>query len=375
MTEGGARTASAATPTLAALPIVLRCAASLERKVRYVFDTLFQAAAIPVRIVESAPEHGPWVVYASEAIAGACADGALFVPHCPEAWAFLDGVSPSSRQLRAIDGDAGFDLCASAFYFLSSWAERSAPSTASSRRLFSESAAARLDLPQDIVDRHLARLIDRLRALCGHLGAPAWPAPEWPERKRFALVLSHDVDYLPVRPFDNTVQAVKAVLRHLVRQRDPGDAWRAARGWIAATARGRDPFGCVPEIIAREQAAGVRSSWQVAVGHRHAKDVNYHIEDDQVKKYLRAITDAGFDLCLHGSYRSSEKADWYVEEVNLLGRRLARPFGSRQHFLSFDYDRLFEAQERAGIRYDMSIGYPDHPGPRAGFSSCRSACS
>ena len=94
--------------------------------------------------------------------------------------------------------------------------------------------------------------------------------------------------------------------------------------------------------------------------------MNYHIESDSVRDYLRAITDAGFDLCLHGSYRSTENPQWYVEEVELLARRLSRPQGSRQHFLSFDYDTLFAAQEQAGIQYDMSMGYPDSP-ERAGF--------
>jgi hypothetical protein len=47
---------------------------------------------------------------------------------------------------------------------------------------------------------------------------------------------------------------------------------------------------------------------------------------------------------------------------------LGKPIGSRQHFLSFDYDALFSAQERADIQYDMSMGYPDRIGARAGFS-------
>ena len=96
--------------------------------------------------------------------------------------------------------------------------------------------------------------------------------------------------------------------------------------------------------------------------------MNYSVEDDRTRDYLRNILDAGFDLCLHGSYRSTERADWYGQEVALLARRLAPPLGSRQHFLSFDYDLLFEAQEAAGIEYDMSMGYPDRSGARAGFS-------
>ena len=51
-----------------------------------------------------------------------------------------------------------------------------------------------------------------------------------------------------------------------------------------------------------------------------------------------------------------------------LRSRLAPPLGSRQHYLSFDPDVLFLAQERSGIQYDMSLGFPDHTGSRAGFS-------
>jgi hypothetical protein len=96
--------------------------------------------------------------------------------------------------------------------------------------------------------------------------------------------------------------------------------------------------------------------------------VNYDIEDERTLNYLQAIQHADFDLCLHGSYRSTENPAWYMEEVNTLRRQLGTPRGSRQHFLSFDYDVLFRAQEMAGIEYDMSMGFPDRTGPRAGFS-------
>jgi hypothetical protein len=112
----------------------------------------------------------------------------------------------------------------------------------------------------------------------------------------------------------------------------------------------------------------LRASFQVAAARRHPHDVNYRIEDDRVRDYLRVIVDAGFDLCLHGSYRSTENPAWYAEEVAALARRLAAPVGSRQHYLSFAYDGLFAAQERSGIRFDMSMGFPDRIGPRAGFS-------
>jgi hypothetical protein len=157
-------------------------------------------------------------------------------------------------------------------------------------------------------------------------------------------------------------------MRHLVRHRDPGDTLRAIAALVRTLARGGDPYGCVPAIIQHEQRRGVRSSFQIAVARRHPRDVNYSISDERTCRYLSVIRDAGFELCLHGSYRSTERAEWYVEEAVHLRERLGAAQGSRQHFLAFRYDTLFSAQEQAGITYDMSLGFPDQPGPRAGFS-------
>lgn len=254
------------------------------------------------------------------------------------------------------------DILARAFHLLASTSERA--SQGSGRQLYGDSVFARLNLASDIVDRYVEYLCRAVAVLSEKNQSTTNGTPDRP----FAVVLSHDVDYLPIRRGDNCRQAVRSVGRSLLRQHDPGSALLAAARFVRSVSRGRDPYGCIPEIIAGEKARGVRSSFQVAVARRHPADVNYDIRDDTVRDYLRAITDAGFDLCLHGSYRSTEHLEWYVEEAALLGERLARPLGSRQHYLSFDYDTLFRAQEAAGIRYDMSIGYPDRCGPRAGFS-------
>lgn len=280
----------------------------------------------------------------------------------------LDVLFPESSRGPWPVSQIRVDLVANAFYFLSSWYERFGADADNQRCLYSNSLYARFKIPQDIVDQYLVRLLGRLAALCERLSLPPWAALEWPENRHYALVLSHDVDYIPENRVAIVKQALKTVLRHLFRHHDPDDALRAAIGALGALVRNRDPYGCVHEIIAREIELGTRSSFQVAVGRRDPRDVNYLIEDDNVRDYLRAIPDAGFDLCLHGSCRSTENPTWYLEEAALLADRLGAPMGSRQHFLSFDYDGLFAVQEQAGIQYDMSMGYPDQCGPRAGFS-------
>ncbi len=367
----------------ASVAILLQCPARLQTKVRYVFDTLLLAAGVRVHYLEALPFTGPCIAYAPSTARARLTAATVFIAHDPVAWAFFEGerlpsrvehfeglplVFPPTGTDDAKHPGIRFDLLANAFYFLSSWAERVDRRTRPSRHLYNSSEFARLNVPQDIVDRYLRLLVQRLFPHGGGPFATTRAAQRWPGGKSFAVVLSHDVDFVPVRPWDNAVQGAKTLLRHLVRQRDVEDTWRAMRGFLSARMSGRDPYGCVPAIIERERDLGVRSSFQVAVGHRHPSDVNYFIENERVRDYLSVVTRSGFDLCLHGSYRSTENIQWYVEEVDLLATCLGRPRGSRQHFLSFDYDGLFVAQEAAGIQYDMSMGYPDRPGPRAGFS-------
>jgi hypothetical protein len=355
--------------------ILLGCAGALRARARYVFDTLCLAAGRDVVYLEEPPGDGSWIAYTERLDDPPCGR-VLRILHDPLAWADFDrwescsvfipraGVAalfgrPSAESATRI----GFDLVANAFFFLSGWAERRRDGA--TRRLYADSVYARKAMPQDTVDRYLQHLLDALQRI-----------EEVPARRReglwgswrYAVVLSHDVDFLPVRPWDQPSQALRSAARHLLKHRSPSEAARGMAAYLQNSLRGRDSFGCVPEIIREECRRGVRSSFQVAVARRHPSDVNYSTTDPRVQRYLTAITDAGFDLCLHGSYRSTEQSTWYEDEVETLTRQFARPRGSRQHFLSFDPDVLFAAQERAGIAFDMSMGFPDRCGPRTGFS-------
>jgi hypothetical protein len=365
------------------LHVVLRCARALLPKVRYVLDTMLMAKGVPVVYVAEPPPAGVWLLYASAPDCCIANARCLWLAHCPDSWRYV-GEPVATDIACEVDGlpvlfpaavdpfDRGsqvtVDVVANAFYFLSSWWERRGRESIEPRRMYSTSIFARTGTPQDVVDRYLERLIEQLNALCRRCGQAEWRSPGWPEGASYAVVLSHDVDFLPGGLRDTLVQGGKTLLRHLIRHRDLSDAGLAALGLARALFRGVDAYGCVPEIIEQEKTLGLRASFQVAVVNAHPLDVNYRIEDKRVRDYLSVIPESGFDLCLHGSYRSTESTERYVREVELLTATLGRPLGSRQHFLAFDYDTLFSAQERAGIQYDMSIGFPDRVGPRAGFS-------
>lgn len=361
--------------------MVLRCDDRLHGKVKYTFDTLFMAAGIPVAYGDTIPDDKPAVVYG--ATAERCDDRCLTIMHAPEAWRFLDGDGapdpqavddgiivpfPASHPADGSNTLIPFDLAANAFYFLSCWFERVDSPPAGTRRLFRDSAFERFAIPQDIVDRYLDLLLRRIDAVCVSDRARWAGGMVWPEAKTFAVVLSHDVDFVAGGLADTLGQGARTLARHLVRQRDPAAAAVGVAKLASLLARGRDVFCPLSDMIAGERERCVRSSFQVAVERGHPSDVNYDIMDDRTRDYLQIVPESDFDLCLHGSFLSTSSVQTYVAEADRLAARMARPIGSRQHFLSFDFAVLFDAQEQAGIEYDMSLGFPDRIGPRAGFS-------
>jgi hypothetical protein len=351
------------------LACVVECDQRWEPRARYVLDVFARALGIRLCVTQASDSVRPLLVYSSDLAKWESERDVVAIRHDASAW-FSSGAERVATARRiAVRGNDGrvlaLDLLALAFYFISSSGESEA---ASSRKLYRDSIFQRHGVPMDIVDL----CVDAFRRLLSIVGAVGsdderLQRDHW-EGKTYAVALTHDVDYLPVYRWDNLKVAIKSVARHLVKQRSPLEAVEAMAAYLKTIMRSEDPYGCVPAIVAEEQRRGVKSSFQVAVGHRHAFDVNYRIEDDRIRDYLMVILEQGFDLCLHGSYRSTEQPGWYEEEVNLLAQRLGRPSGSRQHFLSFDADALFAAQERAGIEYDMSMGFPDRCGSRVGFS-------
>ena len=345
------------------LACVVECEDRWLPRVRYVLDVFARALGIRLHEVQATDSARPLLVYSPDVTRWASQRDVVAVRHDAAVWSAFSAEAAAESCMADYGGDKVLpsDLLAHAFHFI---AAGGGYEPSGSRRLYSNSIFERHRVPMDIVDRcaHIFR-----RLVAGVVGDESFSNAHW-AGKAYAVALTHDVDYLPVNRWDNLKVAVKSTARHLIKQRSLREAVEALGAYLKAALRGQDPYGCVPAIISEERRRGVKSSFQVAVGHRHPVDVNYRIEDDRIRDYLEVILKEDFDLCLHGSYRSTEQPAWYEEEVELLTKRLGRPLGSRQHFLSFDSDALFGAQERAGIQYDMSMGFPDRCGSRVGFS-------
>jgi len=181
------------------------------------------------------------------------------------------------------------------------------------------------------------------------------------------VVLTHDVDYMPTHANRGMPRFLRAVLRQLLTRRSAGQAWQIMSKYRKAFFQ-PGPYNALKSIADEESILGVLSSFQFTVKRRHRIDPVYDLSRYyNTKDDLRNLLHRGFEICLHGSYRAGrtpgQLAGEKIELESILGMSVS---GHRQHYLNFHPATFFPELERAGLEYDMSVGYNDMSGPRAG---------
>jgi hypothetical protein len=232
-------------------------------------------------------------------------------------------------------------------------------------------------LDRPLVNRWAEQLEVRLAVAARERGGSLEPLPRWPDGKRFAAALTHDVD-------DVTLRSWRAAFRLLARARTPRSyALRAGVHalWRAALRPpGDDPYWNFDRWASVEARHGFRSAfyWVPPAGRTHEYDPLYRPEDTigfegrrrRLADVLRELAGQGHEIGVHGSYLSHRSAGELGRQRATLERAAGQPVtGIRQHFLRFDVRATWRAQSEAGFAYDTTLGYNELPGFRAGIAA------
>jgi peptidoglycan/xylan/chitin deacetylase (PgdA/CDA1 family) len=87
---------------------------------------------------------------------------------------------------------------------------------------------------------------------------------------------------------------------------------------------------------------------------------------------LRTLDDEGWEIGLHGSYRSQSDPDRLQYEKRALEDLLgARIIGGRQHYLHLQVPETWRHHARIGLRYDSSLGSSEEYGFQYGYRPIR----
>jgi len=179
----------------------------------------------------------------------------------------------------------------------------------------------------------------------------------WPDNKRFAVCLTHDVD------------RVKKTYQYITHSGKGGflEIWQLFTS--------KNPYWNHKTIMEIEDKFGVRSSffflqeskktnlmrpdeWALSAG-------KYKFIDKKVGEIIQVLDRNGWEIGLHGSYDSYRKIALLKREKALLENVAKHPIlGVRQHYLNLNVPETWNIQKNSGFKYDSSFGLTNNIGFR-----------
>lgn len=228
---------------------------------------------------------------------------------------------------------------------------------------------------QPAADLLVGALRQAVQSAAGSAGIAVRRTAPWPSGKRFAVCLSHDIDYA-VR------QSTTGALRKLagaalaMSQRDRRTAGRRANDALGLL-RGNaaSPYWLMDPMAAREAERGYRSTFFVLP---HTKRVisegpdmvtRYDVGHPDVQQLLGRLSAGGWELGLHTSYDAHDDGNGVGHDWSQLRAALpagVKAAGARSHYLRLRMPDTLRQEEEAGIPYDATMGWRTGWGFRSG---------
>ena len=175
---------------------------------------------------------------------------------------------------------------------------------------------------------------------------------EYPEGKRFAICLTHDIDKAYV--------GTGRKLLNLLRGRFGG---RSIAENLSDISSRNKPNCNFERIMDLEERHGAKSTFFLLSLQPQDKDYNYDVAS--LQNYISTILDNGFEIGLHGGWEAYNDRERLAKEKGGIEKALNRRVeGYRNHFLLFNTRETWKILEAEGFSYDSTFGYPDGIGYR-----------
>ncbi len=224
------------------------------------------------------------------------------------------------------------------------------------------------DRHQPFLQRALLAQVDAWSDELNERQLPLLRRLPWPGNRPLAVLLSHDIDQI----HDRELFRVLADINHLRRMFSQGESGRvgACLQRIArALLRPKDAVDDFAHLLGIEAQHGIRSSFLILhddYWSRHGS--RYRLADAALERIVRRVVAARGEIGVHGSYyRYNDVGSLRRTREELQARFGVTPVGVRNHYLRFENERTWRAQQAAGFRWDSTLGDNARPGPKLGL--------
>jgi hypothetical protein len=198
----------------------------------------------------------------------------------------------------------------------------------------------------------------------------------WPEGKRFAACLTHDVDTVQL---DSRSELIRTINLH-VRNADGFTKTLRHLSSVVGLRKSPRNLDIFSPWVDLEQKHGFRSSFfffATRIRQRHVIDNVYRWDDRapyrgencSVREIMRDLHRLECEIGLHGSYLSARSYETIAEQKEDVEKALGETVvANRQHNLHFDATLTPGILEKAGLKIDSTLGFNREVGFRAGTS-------
>ncbi len=182
--------------------------------------------------------------------------------------------------------------------------------------------------------------------------------PQYPDGKKFAVCLTHDIDAVYPEKLSTIIGSIKALAR--------GDLTETMKSPFSRICKKCNPCWNFRKIVELEAKYDAKSSFYFLALNPEETDFNYDIKD--LESELGILSDSGWEVGLHGGHESYNSLEDIKEKKSRLEKVLGkRVIGYRNHYLRFKVPNTWEFLSKAGFKYDTTLGYPDCAGFRNGM--------
>ncbi len=278
---------------------------------------------------------------------------------------FIPFIFSLPGQIFAFNDSHGLirkDIIASGFYFLSCWREHVIGNQASDRFDFNRSVQKYWDFTETPVVDVYCELLQKMLEL---FLVEFMRITTWHDDKRFAVSISHDVDYWDFWTKEHRSFVLRYNLKRIFKQ--PLNAIYKAFSHTIDKQLTSDPYKRMKHLVKKEEQRGVIPTYFLLT-KSDFKDtrMNYFGNPDYRKDINNLLGKC--DIALHGSPESAFHENILQKEWDSIKSGGYDAIGYRAHTLSFHYQQTFTILEKLGICYDATLGYWEHIGFRAGVS-------
>ncbi|HAJ37858.1 MAG TPA: hypothetical protein DCL15_19485 [Chloroflexi bacterium] len=209
-------------------------------------------------------------------------------------------------------------------------------------------------------------IVEALGALWQEYGLGA-PLPRWPQGKRAAAAITHDVDYPEVIRW---LEPLRIVRRQ--GSRGFGPAWEVLTG--------RRTHWAFPQWMDFETRYGVRSAFYFVARQgslieyaRGTPDPFYDVTAPRFRALFRTLIEGGWEVGMHASYLAYAARERFAGEKQRLEQAAGAPVvGNRHHYWHLnptDPTATLQLHADIGLLYDTSLTHDRYLGWRRGVTT------